>query len=140
MSECCFAAVMKLIWSANEEKLLQNSWDAFCLNFLTRTFCQRKADTLNGIVVLDSDTNDPQQYVGLPLTSDRLQEVVAKQRQSIKGRNIYLLAKSLAERNYGRRNKSVKGIVKLFLDIGNTIETYIQQGKWGQMLGRERAC
>lgn len=83
MSQCCFAAVMKLIWSANEEKLLQNSWDAFCLNFLTRAFCQRKADTLNGIEVSDSDTNDPQQYVGLPLTSNRLQEV-AKQRKSIK--------------------------------------------------------
>lgn len=43
-----------------------------------------------------------------------------------------MFAKSLAERNYlGRRNKLVKGIVKLFLDIGNTIDTYVQQGNVG---------
>lgn len=100
---------------------------------MTRSLHQRKVDALNGLVVSDSDTDDPEQYIGLSLTSDRLREVVARRRRSIQRRARYLRAKLLAERNYlGRkRSKSVKGIVMQFPNIGKVIEAFVKQRNVG---------
>lgn len=132
-SEKCFSAVMKLDLSAKEKELLRQSYDAYSRDVLTRSLHQRKVDALNGLVVSDSDTDDPEQYIGLSLTSDRLREVVARRRRSIQRRARYLWAKLLAERNYlGRkRSKSVKGIVMQFPNIGKVIEAFVKERNVG---------
>ena len=132
-SEKCFADVMELDLSAKEEELLRQAYEAFSLDLLTKSLHQRKADALNGMVVSDSDTDDPEQYIGLSLTSGRLKEVVVKKRKSIHRRARYMRVKLLAERNYlGRRkSKSVKGIVKQFPNIGKVIEEYVQDRNIG---------
>ena len=48
----------------------------------------------------DSDADDPEQYVGLSLASDRLREIVTRRRKSIRRRARYIKAKLLAECNY----------------------------------------
>ena len=128
-SEKCFSAVMKLDLSAKEKELLRQSYNAYSRDLLTRSLHQRKVDALNGLVVSDSDTDDPEQYIGLSLTSDRLKEVVARRRRSIQRRARYLRAKC----NYlGRkRSKSVKGIVMQFPNIGKVIEAFVKERNVG---------
>ena len=77
---------MKLDLSTKENELLNQSYEAYSHDLLITSLLQRKADALNGILVSDSDPDDPEQYVGLSPTSDRLREIVTRQRKSIRRR------------------------------------------------------
>ena len=58
--------------------LLQQSYCAYCNDLSGRSNHQRKADALNGMVVSDSDTDDPEQYVGISLGSERISDQTSK--------------------------------------------------------------
>ena len=81
----------------------------------------------------DSDADDPEQYVGLSLASDRLREIVTRRRKSIRRRARYIKAKVLTERNYLGKNKSkpVKGLLKQFPNIEKVIEEFVRESNVG---------
>ena len=112
--------------------MLNQSYQAFSCDMVARCQYQSKVDALNGMVVSDSDTDDPEKYE-LSLTSEHLWDVVSKRRKSIRRRARYLKAKLLADRNYlgRRRSKSVKSFVKMYPDIGKVIEAFVQDRNVG---------
>ena len=77
---------MKLDLSTKENELLNQSYEAYSHDLLITSLHQRKADALNGILVSDSDPDDPEQYVGLSPASDCLREIVTRRRKSIRRR------------------------------------------------------
>ena len=77
---------MKLDLSTKENELLNQSYKAYSHDLLIMSLHQRKTDALNGILLSDSDPDDPEQYVGLSPASDRLREIVTRRRKSIRRR------------------------------------------------------
>ena len=69
---------MNLDLISKERELIKQSYDAFHLDLSAGIVHQRKADALNGLIVSDSDTDDPEQYVGLSADSSRVKEIVLK--------------------------------------------------------------
>ena len=81
INDSCEKDELEVFFCCNEVRLVYKGEDLLITSLL-----QRKADALNGILVSDSDPDDPEQYVGLSPASDRLREIVTRQRKSIRRR------------------------------------------------------
>lgn len=78
VSEQCFAATMNLDLKSKERELLKQSYEAFHLDLSASPMQQRNVDALNGLIVSDSDTDDPEQYIRVSTDSSQLKEIVEK--------------------------------------------------------------
>ena len=63
---------------------------------------QKNADAFNGMIVSDSEVEDPEDYLE---KTKRLKIVVARRREAIKRRGRYLKAKKLAEQKFLARRQ-----------------------------------
>ena len=84
---------------------------------------------MNGFIVTDSESEDPDQHIGLNDTSsERAKAIIAKKRKAIQRRAQYLISKSIANQNFLKRKQSArtKTIIKEFPTIGKDIEDFVQ--------------
>ena len=118
-----------------EEKqvdLLTQSYLAF---FAVDSYDQeRMARAVNGEVVSESESDDPEAYTALsePLSA-KGKELIARKRIAIRRRSKRRQEKAIAEQRFLSRKVSKRGsrIVSKFPDIGETIESFVQEHKVG---------
>lgn len=90
---------------------------------------EREAAALNGDIVSESDSDYPDDYI----LNDTAKVALKKKIAAIRRKCRRDRAKALAEKNFlGRKRSSkLKGIVADFLNIGKTIEDYVQERSVG---------
>ena len=98
--------------TSSEETLLQQSYQAFLNYYNTHQLeADRNADAFNGFIVTDSESKDPDQYIGLnDSSSEKAKAIIAKKRKAIRRRTQYLISKSIA--NLKRKKFSYKNHYK----------------------------
>ena len=118
-------------FSEKDLKHVKQSHDAF---LITETDEQRRLqNAINGDIVTDSESDNPDSYIGLDLLSKHGQIVIAKKRAAIKRKARRLRAKMIAEKRF-LCNKTSKRVSKLLQDcpnIGEVIEAYVQERNVG---------
>ena len=125
-----FPKLLEKCLTSDHKMLLQQSYQAFTNYTNThRHEAERSVDALNGFIVTGSESEDPDEYIGLKdAFSEKAKAIVAKQRKTIQRRAQYLISKTIASRNYLRKKQSdcVKTIVKEFPTIGREIEDFVK--------------
>ena len=61
-----------------EKTLLTQSHDAYLADIEARQLVNRQAEALNGMIVTDSEKEDPDEYLQLDLASEHAQEIIEK--------------------------------------------------------------
>ena len=119
--------------SEEEKRLLEQSHQAFLADISSRQLADRQAEALNGMIVTDSENEDPDQFLQLDLSSVHVHDIVARKVKVIRRRARYLKAKQLAEINFLRRktSQSVRGILKDHPDIGEVMEKFVNERNIG---------
>ena len=82
----------------------------------------------------DSESDDPDTYLEVhDLRSAKAQALITKKRKSIRRRARYLKSKHIAERNFlGQKvSHQVRGILKEYPNIGQEIESFVQEANIG---------
>ncbi len=90
----------------------------------------RVAALLNGDIVSDSESNDPDDYVGLTSVAlEHARAIISRKRVCLARKVWRIKAKTLASRNFLCRkvSKRAKSIVDRFPDIGQAIESYVSE-------------
>ena len=96
----CYASLVSLSKSQVEKGLIEQSHQAFVADLNARQLANRQAEALNGNIVSDSESEDPDAYLGLKdLSSDRAQALIAAKRRQIQNKARYLKAKYIAQKN-----------------------------------------
>ena len=135
-----FEGVYEAIISATDllphvQKLLKQSHDAYVCDRNTRlSHDLREAGALNGMVSADSDDVNPEEFVGVcELTSERVKNLVIRQRKAIKRHGHYLKAKRIAERNFLQRktSKRTSSVLQECPDIREVIEKFVMDRNIG---------
>ena len=86
------------------------------------------------MVVADSDDVNPEEFVGVcELTSERVKNLVIRQRTAIKRHGRYLKAKRIAERNFLQRktSKRTSSVLQECPNIGEVIEKFVMDRNIG---------
>lgn len=132
--EKVFPRVMALDLSNGEKCLIEQSHQAFNMDYSNSHSVEREANALNGLIVTDSESDDPDTYLEVhDLCSAKAQALITKKRKSIRRRARYLKSKHIAERNFLARKVShqVRGILKEYPNIGQEIESFVQEANIG---------
>ena len=89
----------------------------------------REAEALNGNIVSESESDNPDSYVA----TDKVRALLKKKIEAIRKKCRRDRAKLVAQKHFLRRkqSKKVKGIVATYPDIGKTIEEYFQETSVG---------
>ena len=121
-------------FSERQLELIVQSHRAFAAATSASYEDERLARSINGEVVSESDSEDPEQYVGVKsVMSEASKVLVRKKRITIKRRARRLRAKAVAERRFLSRKVS-KRISKILRDcpnIGETVESFVQDHSVG---------
>ena len=131
-----YEALLKVSKDPNEVHILQESYMAYkCVHNDTCSYKQdRTARSLNGEIVSDSESDNPECYVGItdPL-SDKAKHLIAKKCTVIRRRARRCKKKAIAERSLLSRkiSKRVSKILKDCPNIGETIEKFVQERNVG---------
>lgn len=94
----------------------------------------RIADLLSGDIVSDSESDNPEDYVGITsLASENVKKIVARKRKALKRKVQRLKNKRIAESNFlsHKRSKQITSVVEKFPDIGETIESFVSDANVG---------
>ena len=89
---------------------------------------------VNGEVVTDSESDNPDDFVGLrSILSETGKQLISKRRKAIKRRAQRERARAIAERRFLSRkvSKKVSRIMKECPDIGKCIEKFVEERKVG---------
>ncbi len=117
-----------------DKTVLEQSHRAFKLDMSRQDLVNREADALNGLIVTDSDSDDPDNYLDLQdFACDKAKTLIAKKRKQIKRRANYLKSKKVAEQNFLSRkvSRKVRGILDQFPNIGKEIEAFVEESNVG---------
>ena len=124
------SSIDKLRIGKKEKRMLEISREALLVEEEFNSFQKtRHADAVNGCIVTDSESDDPDTIEKAQSPLDPLlQDVIQKRRGAIKRQMQRLKAKRLEDQCFLRRriNRKVKGIVKDYPDIGQTIEEFVK--------------
>ena len=119
---------LELPLTTEQKNLLTLSYEAFNASIPDPYHC-RTAAALNGDIVTDSESDNPEDCVGISSVtqSERVNKIIAKKRKSLARRLCRVKAKKLAERNFLSRRigKRVETVVDRFPDIGESIESFV---------------
>ena len=120
-------------FTESEKSLLEQSHKAYLASIEEQKQAIRQADCLNGMIVTDSESDDPDDYLPCNVSNQSTQKLVAKKTKSIYRRARYLKAKQIAERNFLSRKTSrkVRGILREYPDIGKQMEIFVQERNIG---------
>ena len=94
----------------------------------------RIARVINGEIVSESESDDPEAYVGVSQPLDESgKALIAKKRRAIQRRGKRKQEKAIAEKHFLSRkgSKRVSKILKDCPDIGETIEAYVREHQVG---------
>ena len=94
-----FQKVPQCGFEEHEVDLIKQSHDAYCAAEAEECR-QRVANAINGDVVTDSESDDPDSYIGLDPKSELGKMVIVKKRAAIKRMARRLRAKMIAERRF----------------------------------------
>lgn len=102
-------------WSEDERRLIQ-SHDAYLSIVKSQQQYDWQVESPNGMIVSDSESDDPDDYVDLDMASKKAQVLIVKKKKSIRRRARYLKAKAIAERKFlhMKGSPAVRGILKEF--------------------------
>ena len=90
-----------MLLSQNQKKsLLEQSHKAYLASVEEQKQATRHADSLNGMIDTDSESDNPDDYLPCNVSDQSKQKLVTKEIQSIYRRARYLKAKQIAERNF----------------------------------------
>lgn len=120
-------------YHSEHTNLLTTSRDAYNASNPDPNLC-RNVDCLNGNIVSESESDNPEDYVGLSsVSTERTKKIITKKRMSLAQRNRRLKAKKIAERNFlcRRTSKRVDTILHRFPNIGKSIESYVSDANVG---------
>ena len=92
-----FQKVPQCGFEEHEVDLIKQSHDAYCAAEAEECRQQRVANAINGDVVTDSESDDPDSYIGFDPKSELGEMVIVKKRAAIKRRARRLRAKMIAE-------------------------------------------
>ena len=125
------SSIEKLQLGHKEQKLLHSSHQAFLADQkFNRIQKSRHADALNGCVVTDSESDDDPDLIERAKTplDPSIQDLLLKRRAALKRQVQRLKAKRIQEQHFLRRriSRKVKGIVKDYPDIGQTVEDFVK--------------
>lgn len=133
-AEMLYNEVLKFKLDAQAAQLVEQSYQAFVATKTDMYDQDRIARSVNGEIVSESESDDPETYVGLSDPFSRLgKSLVAKKRVQIKRRARRQKAKAIAERRFLSRKVSKKNsrICKECPDIGKTIEKFVEDRNVG---------
>ena len=132
-ADILYEALLKLSQDPYEVQLLQESYMAYkCVHNDTCIYEQdRTAWSLNGEIVSDSESDDPECYVGIndPL-SDKAKLLIAKNCAAIRRRARRCKMKAIAEKR-SKVSRKVSKILRDCPDIGKVIEMFVQERNIG---------
>ena len=114
--------------------MIEESHQAFNLDCRNSHLCERVANVLNGMIVTDSENDDPDACLEIrDLSGIKAQALITQKRKSIRRRARFLESKHVAEGNFLARKIShqVRGILKNFPNIGQEIEKFIEEANVG---------
>ena len=116
------------------KELLHQSYAAYSIIEEDEYEQSRMARIVNGEIVSESDSDDPESYVGIsePL-SESGKALIVKKRRAIQRRCKRKQEKAIAERHFLSRKGStrVSKILKDCPDIGETIEAFVREHQVG---------
>ena len=113
-----YSYMLDLQINPQQKNLLSTSYEAHHISMQDADQC-RIAASLNGDIVSDSESDNPEDYVGLTsVTSEGARQIITRKRKAI-------------ARRARRINKRVKMLVDRFPDIGETIESYVSEANIG---------
>ena len=95
-----------------------------------RQLADRQAEAFNGDIISDSESEDPDSYLGLKdLSSDCARALIAAKRKQIRNRGRYLKAKYIAQKKFLSRKTShhVKQILRDCPNIGDVMEKFVEE-------------
>ena len=127
--ETLFSFAMEASIDEKDKALLEQSHQAYMCDINRRRLVDREANALNGFIVTDSESEDPDQYLDLhSIASEKAQSLIAAKKKRLYRQTRYLKSKKLAEKHFLSRrvSRTVKGILKDYPDIEKEIETFIQ--------------
>ena len=119
------------MFDVSDAALLKQSYQAF-VNYNNTHQCDsnRTASILNGIIVTDSESDDPDQYIALDMSIAHAGTSFyrKKKRKAIRCRAQYLISNTIANRNFLQRKRSTHSItiIKQFPTIGKEIKDYVK--------------
>jgi len=130
-----------LHYGFNDHKLdlIKQSRDAYIAAEAEDSLQHRIADSMKGEVFTDSESDNPESYVGLDLFSDTGRKTIAKKRAAVSWQARRLQAKLICENGY-LCNQTLKRVSKMLQecpDIGKTIKLFVQDKMWVWMPGTE---
>lgn len=135
VSKPLFDAITVATHGADKDvELLHQSFAAYSTIEDNQYEQDRVARVVNGDIVSESESDDPEEYVGVsePL-SESGKALIAKKRKAIQRRSKRKQEKAIAERHFLSRkgSKRVSKILKDCPDIGETIEAYVREHQVG---------
>ena len=97
-------------------------------------------NALNSFIATDSESDDPDQYIGLKEMSEKTKAIITKKRKTIKRRSQYLISKAIASQNFLKKKQTccVNTIVKDYPTIGKVILSKVVTLE--PMIGAEQEC
>ena len=113
--------------------LIVQSYNAFDATIQDSYEDERIARTINGEVVSDSESDDPEDYIALQNSRKARNDLIEKKQKAIKRWASRKRVKALAEKRFLSRKVS-KRTSKILLDcpnIGQTIESFVQDHQVG---------
>ena len=114
--------------------LISQSYHAFLASQKALYESERVANMVNGEIVTDSESDNPEEYIGITdLLSENGCKLVKKQRAVIRRQAQRLRAKVIAEQNFLSRRvpKRVSRMLKECPDIGKVVEKYVEEHSVG---------
>ena len=124
-----FSLAASFNFSVKDMENLKQSHEAFRLDCDRRIIVDREANAINGQIVSDIESDDPEQYSEIHnLAHSKAKCLVAKKRKLFRRQERYMKSKQLAERNFLSRRVSQKvtGIIDSCPNIGEEIEKFVQ--------------
>ena len=124
-----FSLAASFNFSVKNMENLKQSHEAFRLDCERRIIVDREANAINGQIVSDIESDDPEQYSEIyNLAHTKAKCLVAKKRKLFRHQERYMKSKQLAERNFLSRrvSRKVTGIIDSCPNIGEEIEKFVQ--------------
>ena len=109
-----FSYVTSFDFSIRDIQKLQESYKAFQIDCNRRISVDREANAINGQIVSDVESDDPEQYIEMQdIANEKAKCLIAKKRKQFRRQERYRISKELAEQNFLSRrvSRKVRGII-----------------------------
>ena len=126
-----YAKLESEITTDREKNMLQESYRAFLA--VDNKEDARIVQMINGDIVTDSESDDPDAFLEHSVISERVKKLIAKRQKSIKRQKQRCVAKLLVKRRFLSRkiSKKLHGVLKECPTIGKEIEAFVSERNVG---------